>query len=85
MTGEHEQPKPAVAQGREGAAQVDLGWRTLAALRLKHAWRLAHDVSAFSADQGAWWLIPAVAVVVAITVVASATSATVPYLVYTLF
>ncbi|MFN8050286.1 MAG: hypothetical protein U0Q22_02515 [Acidimicrobiales bacterium] len=58
---------------------------TLFGLRLKHAGRLAREVASLSAAQGTWWLLPAVLVVVVITVLASATSATVPYLVYALF
>jgi hypothetical protein len=86
------QPPASLPRGlrREGGhdpaqADVRLGVLTLVALRLKHAWRLGRDVTAFAGGQRMWWLIPTIGIVVAVTVIASATSATVPYLVYTLF
>jgi len=53
--------------------------------RLRHAWRLASDVVRYSVDHRAWWLLLIAPIIALAVVMVSATKASIPYAVYTLF
>jgi len=54
-------------------------------LRLRHALRLAADVTSYARLNRAWWIIPVVGILAVLFAVGTATQAAVPYAVYTLF
>ncbi len=54
-------------------------------LRLKHAVRLGREVIDYSRARRSWWLVPMMLLLAMLGLAMSATSATVPVAVYTLF
>ncbi len=56
-----------------------------AALLLRHMLRLAAELVAYGRLNRAWWILPTVALLIAVVLIGTATQAAVPYAVYTLF
>ena len=54
-------------------------------LRLKHTVRLGREIMGYSRANRIWWFVPLMLVLGLVGLVMSATSATVPVAVYTLF
>ena len=54
-------------------------------LRIRHAARLGRDVIALAAVNRAWWVVPAVLILVLVALTVVATQVALPYSVYTLF
>ncbi|MCB1039773.1 MAG: hypothetical protein R2701_12935 [Acidimicrobiales bacterium] len=54
-------------------------------LRLRYGLRLVGDLAAYTLAAKAWWVLPAVLLVVIGLALAVATSSAVPYALYTLF
>lgn len=56
-----------------------------AAMRVRHAGRLALDVTRFGVQQRLWWFIPMVLVLMLLAMAITTTTTAVPVAVYTLF
>ena len=54
-------------------------------LRARHGVKLLREIWHYSATNRAWWLLPAVAALLAVAAIATASQAVVPYTIYTLF
>lgn len=54
-------------------------------LRLKHAVRLAREITRFALVNRVWWFVPLLTVLFLITLAVTATQSVVPVAVYTLF
>lgn len=68
-----------------GPQRSKLGPLARVGLRMRHATRLAREVSTYGSQQGLWWLLPLLAVIALFAIAVATTTTAVPVATYVLF
>lgn len=77
------EPEPARWSGTVPAARLALSTRM--AMRARHGFRLAREVSRYGAEQRLWWLVPVVTIILVFALAVTTTTTALPVAVYALF